>query len=173
MNKKYKVLESLLVGICDMTAQSWYKDHALNNNRAEYLHIEFSSDYGGYRLVKVNVKTGGHSSSFINMSDVSPRLSYKEFYNYLRGVYAGLYEKKLLRSETIVNNYERVFMVTYSYGKSFFCNISDLNRLVIDNDLKPGYFTIYHFYNNKLKKVSKKDLKRFFAGNQIEMLFHY
>lgn len=173
MNKNYKVLESLIIGICNETAQSWYKDHALKNNRAEYLHIEYAPIYGGYRLVKVNVKSGGHNSAFINMSDTSPRLPYKEFYNYLRGVYAGLYEKKLIKSETIINNYERVFMVTYSWGKSFFCNISDLNRLVLENELKPGYFTIFHFYNNKMKKVSKKDLKSFFACSQIEMLFPY
>lgn len=172
MNKQ-QILSNQLSGICNFLGAYCTRSEAIKNGAKEYFSIEYAPIYGGYRLVKVNVKTGGHNSAFINMSDTSPRLSYKEFYNYLRGIYAGLYETKLLQCENIINNSDRVFMVTYSYGKSFFCNITDLNKMILSLELKEGYFKIFHFYNNKLKTVTKKDLRAWFAAREIPILFHY
>ena len=73
---------------------------------------------------------------------------------------------------TIDNNL-RVYQVVTSWGKQFFCNIEDLNKIVNDNNMQPGYFKIFHFWNNKPEKVSKKDLKAFFEGAQLKQEFFY
>lgn len=75
--------------------------------------------------------------------------------------------------KTLINNELRVYQVISSTGKQYFCNITDLNKIVIDNELKVGHFTIYHFWNNKPKKVSKKDLTLFFEGSQLKQEFNY
>jgi len=75
--------------------------------------------------------------------------------------------------KTTINNSLRVYHVVTSTGKQFFCNIEDLNRIVNENELKAGYFKIYHFWNNKAQKVSKKDLKSFFEGSQLKQEFEY
>lgn len=75
--------------------------------------------------------------------------------------------------KTLINNDLRIYQVISSTGKQYFCNITDLNRVIIDNELKPGYFIIYHFWNNKPKKVSKKDLALFFEGSQLKQKFIY
>ena len=72
-----------------------------------------------------------------------------------------------------VNGNFRVFQVVDSRGDNFFCNITDLNKVVSNNGLKSGYFTIYYFDNNKPKKVSKKVLKSFFEGAQLDQNFEY
>lgn len=75
--------------------------------------------------------------------------------------------------KTTINNNLRVYQVITSNGKQFFCNIEDLNQIVNDNNMQPGYFKIYHFWNNKPEKVSKKDLKAFFEGSQLKQEFFY
>jgi len=74
---------------------------------------------------------------------------------------------------TTINNNLRVYHVVTSTGHQFFCNIEDLNRIVIENELRAGYFKVYHFWNNKAQKVSKKDLKSFFEGSQLKQEFIY
>jgi hypothetical protein len=73
---------------------------------------------------------------------------------------------------TIINNDLRVYQVVKHNGKQFFCNIEQLNYIV-NSECKPGYFKIYHFWNNKAKKVSKKDLLAFFEGSQLTQEFKY
>ena len=51
--------------------------------------IDFASCYGGYRLVSVNPKNGGHNGAF-GESSCCPRVSKKEFIAYLDGLLAGL-----------------------------------------------------------------------------------
>jgi len=75
--------------------------------------------------------------------------------------------------KTTINNNLRVYQVITSNGKQFFCNIEDLNQIVNDNNMQPGYFKIFHFWNNKPEKVSKKDLKSFFEGSQLKQEFFY
>jgi len=72
---------------------------------------------------------------------------------------------------TLINNDLRVYQVLTSTGKQYFCNIQDLNEIC--KDLHNGYFKIYHFWNNKAEKVSKKDLKLFFEGSQLTQSFFY
>jgi len=78
-----------------------------------------------------------------------------------------------MNNVTTINNNLRVYHVVTSTGKQWFCNIEDLNRVVKENDLKAGYFKIYHFWNNKAQKVSKKDLLSFFDGSQLKQEFYY
>jgi hypothetical protein len=75
--------------------------------------------------------------------------------------------------KTTINNNLRVYHIVTSAGHQFFCNIEDLNRIIIGNELMAGYFKIYHFWNNKAQKVSKKDLKTIFEGSQLKQEFTY
>ena len=75
--------------------------------------------------------------------------------------------------KTEINNSLRVYQVIDTTGHQFFCNIEDLNRVVKENDLRAGYFKVYHFWNNKAQKVSKRDLKSFFEGSQLTQEFEY
>ena len=77
------------------------------------------------------------------------------------------------QSRYLVNSNYRVYQVVDSLSRQYFCNIEDLNTVIKTNDLKPGYFKIYHFWNNKAVKVSKKDLKSFFEGSQLKQEFSY
>lgn len=74
---------------------------------------------------------------------------------------------------TTINNNLRVYQVISSTGKQFFCNIEQLNEVVKENDLKEGYFKIFHFWNNKPQKLSKKALKEMFEGSQLKQEFYY
>jgi len=78
-----------------------------------------------------------------------------------------------MKQTTTINNDLRVYHVVTSTGKQWFCNIEDLNRIVKENELRAGYFKIYHFWNNKAERVSKKDLKTFFEGSQLTQEFIY
>ena len=74
---------------------------------------------------------------------------------------------------TTINNNLRVYQVITSTGKQAFCNIEQLNEVVKYLETQPDYFTIYHFWNNKPEKVSKKDLKGFFEGSNLKQDFVY
>ena len=74
---------------------------------------------------------------------------------------------------TTINNNLRVYQVITSTGKQAFCNIEQLNEVVKYLETQPDYFTIYHFWNNKPEKVSKKDLKGFFEGSNLKQNFVY
>ena len=75
--------------------------------------------------------------------------------------------------KTTINNNLRVYQVVTSLGRQYFCNIEQLNEVIKQDGAKPGYFKIYHFWNNKAQKVSKKDLKSFFEGSQLTQEFNY
>ena len=73
--------------------------------------------------------------------------------------------------KTTIDNNRRVYHVTTSVRHQFFCNIEDLNEIC--KDMNQGYFKIYHFWNNKAQRVSKKDLKSFFEGSDLKQEFFY
>lgn len=75
--------------------------------------------------------------------------------------------------KTTINNYLRVYHVTTSTGSQYFCNIEDLNKIVIENQLRQGYFKIYHFWNNKPERLSRKTLDQMFKGSQLKREFNY
>jgi hypothetical protein len=75
--------------------------------------------------------------------------------------------------KTTINNNSRVYQVVTSTGKQFFCNIEQLNEVIKQAGTTAGYFKIWHFWNNKAKKVSKKDLTSFFEGAELKQDFFY
>lgn len=75
--------------------------------------------------------------------------------------------------KTTIDNNLRVYQVITSTGKQYFCNIDQLNEVVKDSGAVAGYFKIYHFWNNKPQKLSKKDLKAMFEGSQLKQEFNY
>jgi len=75
--------------------------------------------------------------------------------------------------KTTLNNDERVFQVVTSKGKQAFCNLTDLNKVIESLETHEGYFTIYHFWNNKPKKVNKKLLRDMFEAQNIKQEFYY
>lgn len=74
---------------------------------------------------------------------------------------------------TTINNNQRVFQAITSTGKQAFCNIEQLNEVVALLDTHEGYFKIYHFWNNKAEKVSKKYLKELFESTNLKQEFYY
>jgi hypothetical protein len=74
---------------------------------------------------------------------------------------------------TTINNNLRVYQVVTSVGHQYFCNIEDLNHIVANNMLQAGYFKIYHFWNNKPQRLTKKALKAMFEGSQLQQEFNY
>lgn len=74
---------------------------------------------------------------------------------------------------TTIDNNTRVFQVVTSTNKQAFCNLEQLNSVVEMLGTNEGYFTIYHFWNSKPKKVSKKYLKELFEANNLELKFTY
>jgi hypothetical protein len=75
--------------------------------------------------------------------------------------------------ETTINNNLRVYQIITSTGRQAFCNIEQLNDVIKSLDTHSGYFEIFHFWNNKAQKVSKKDLKSFFEGANLKQEFYY
>lgn len=75
--------------------------------------------------------------------------------------------------KTTINNNERIYQVVTSIGRQCFCNIEDLNEVIKELETREGYFKIWHFWNNKAEKVSKKDLKTFFEGSNLKQNFTY
>jgi len=74
---------------------------------------------------------------------------------------------------TTINNNLRVYQVITSTGKQAFCNIEELNRIVSELDTHAGYFKIFHFWNNKPQRLTKKALKAMFEGAQLKQEFNY
>lgn len=74
---------------------------------------------------------------------------------------------------TTVNNNERVFMVCWSVGSHVFCNLADLSQVVKANNLRAGYYKIFHFWNNKPIKATKKLLKEMHAAHSLPFDFFY
>lgn len=74
---------------------------------------------------------------------------------------------------TTIDNNLRVYQVTTSTGKQAFCNIHQLNEVVESLGTHEGYFKIFHFWNNKPQKLSKKGLLDMFEGSQLTQQFYY
>lgn len=75
--------------------------------------------------------------------------------------------------KTTINNDLRVYQITTSVGKQAFCNIEDLNRVIAELDTHQGYFKVYHFWNNKPQRLSRKALDQMFEGSQLKREFNY
>ena len=74
---------------------------------------------------------------------------------------------------TIIDNNLRVFQIISSTSKQYFCNLQDIEKVVLENNLKSGYYKIYHFWDNKPKIVSKKYLHEMLEANGLKQNFFY
>ena len=73
--------------------------------------------------------------------------------------------------QTVIDNNQRVFLVVDSYDRNYFCNLNGLNEVIERNALREGYYTIFHFWNNKPKKATKKLLTEMFEAQGITKNF--
>ena len=69
--------------------------------------------------------------------------------------------------KTEIDNNQRVFQVIDSYGRNYFCNLNQLNQVIKENDLREGYYKVFHFWNNKPKRATKKLLTEMFEASGI------
>jgi len=84
-----KHLNIILKDIATKLNLATSKDEAIQKGLDIYLQLEYARHYGGYRLVNVMVKNGGHLGAFGESSACS-RKSKKEMTNYLEGLYSGI-----------------------------------------------------------------------------------
>lgn len=119
----------------------------------DFIKLSTSNGYCCIRKVKTN-------------EDISPDscLTLKENIIFVRGLKKGILEGRF-------NYGDRVFLVIDSRGNANFCTLERLN--FICEDLNEGYFNIYHFWNNKQKKITKKDLNLLFESAAIKKTFFY
>ena len=88
--KNLNIILTLIAKKLNLTTN---KQEALSNNQLRFLELDFNSNYGGYRLVMVDVKNGGHSGAF-GESSACPRKSLKEMTAYLEGILIGVSQIK-------------------------------------------------------------------------------
>jgi hypothetical protein len=70
--------------------------------------------------------------------------------------------------KTTIDNNQKVFVVTrlgFS-TKNIFCNLSDIPNVLKEFE-KNDNFKVQHYWNFKLKNISKKALNEMFKANQI------
>lgn len=84
-----KNLNSILEDIARVLNVSTSKEQAIEKGQNKYLFIEYARHYGGYRVVNIDVQTGGHSGAF-GESPCCPRVSLKVMTKYLEGVLFGV-----------------------------------------------------------------------------------
>jgi len=71
--------------------------------------------------------------------------------------------------KTVLDNSQRVFQIVTSTGRQIFCNLKDIRKYLYELEIREGYYTINHFWNNKPKKCSKKLLNEMFKANNIDV----
>jgi hypothetical protein len=74
--------------------------------------------------------------------------------------------------KTTIDNNLRVFQVITSVGKQAFCNLDELNNVMANLCTHAGYFKIYHFWNNKAKRVTKKYLDEIYKAHSMKREFN-
>lgn len=91
-------IESKLQYIAKLANLPTSRKQAAEMNKDKFLTYEHASCYGGYRLINVAVKTGGHFGAF-GLSSTMGRLKASEFYILLDGIEATLQYKKNIDAE--------------------------------------------------------------------------
>lgn len=73
---------------------------------------------------------------------------------------------------TIINNDLRVFMIhgTGWNTQRYFCNMEDLETCAKEFEKNQPY-QIYHFWNNKMQRLSRTDVIAILEGNQLDASF--
>jgi len=96
---KNQQISALLIELGKISGLSVSRNQASERNDKEYLMVEYSSAYGGYRLVTVSVDGGGQSGAFYR-SGCEGRVNFATFTLYLSSLIAGIRFAK----ETILPN---------------------------------------------------------------------
>ena len=60
---------------------------------------------------------------------------------------------------TTIDNNTRVILITTSTSRQAFCNPKDYHKTLEQLDTNEGYYKVYHFWNGRQTRLSKKDLK--------------
>ena len=60
--------------------------------------------------------------------------------------------------KTTIDNNIRVLQIATSTQTQVFCNPKDYKEIAKELNLIEGYYIVYHFWNGKQKKLSKKEL---------------
>jgi hypothetical protein len=84
-----KKLNLILVKIANKLDLATNEKEAISKGQTRYLELEYSSFYGGYRLVNVGVENGAHYGAF-NESSCVARRSNKKMEAYLSGILTGI-----------------------------------------------------------------------------------
>jgi hypothetical protein len=74
--------------------------------------------------------------------------------------------------KTTIDNNLRVFQIVTSTGKQVFCNLDELNNVMSNLGTHAGYFKIWHFWDNKPKRVSRKYIDEMYAANNDKRTFN-
>lgn len=124
----------------------------------------------GYNYIKLGKRNGYFYIEECkgNNTILNSATSSKDVIIALKSFKSGIYQEK---QDLLIEPSERVFMIVTSTGKQFFCYLKQLNSVC--RELNEGYYTIFHFWNNKQQKVTKKHLNELFASHRIEKEFYY
>ncbi len=99
-----KEISNTLQVLANRSGLALSKEEAIEKNQKEYLYLEYNSYYGGYRLVMVQINSGGHNNAF-GISGMSKRLKASEIVIQIQGIIAGIeYQKN--NEQISVYNYE-------------------------------------------------------------------
>lgn len=74
MNNK-QILVNLLIQLANVTGNAITKQEAISKGLGNYLSLDNYPMYGGYNLVRVNVLSGGHDSSFNSFPSCGGRVT--------------------------------------------------------------------------------------------------
>ena len=74
--------------------------------------------------------------------------------------------------KTTIDNNLRVFQIVTSTGKQVFCNLDELNTVMSNLGTHAGYFRIWHFWDNKPKRVSRKYIDEMYTANNDKRTFN-
>lgn len=71
---------------------------------------------------------------------------------------------------TTITHAQRIFVVEYEGSVNpILCNLDDLERVC--KELVGGYTKIKHFFDGRIQRISKKDLKDMLEANKLNSSF--
>lgn len=86
-------LNKALKFLAEKTGNCVSKEEAIKAGKESYLYIEYAARYGGYRLVNVRVKNGGHFGAF-GQTGTEARISAREMQDKIYTLLEGIHNTK-------------------------------------------------------------------------------
>lgn len=90
------LLNETLKEIAKLLNLATTKEEAIEKKQTKYLYLEHNSIYGGYRVINVNIESGGHSGAF-GGNGCEARLSAKAMYLKLDSILEGIQATESLK----------------------------------------------------------------------------